>query len=155
MPLSQSRITSYNVCYTKLLRGMRLGRGQGVAGWVAEHGQPALIADVRQDPRFSGKVDPAAKFVPHSLICVPICSRDRVFGVIELVNGLEERPFRITSYNVCYTKLLRVGKQIGKHHVFAQHQQVFPAWVNRRHGFADGPERDAGFDAAEVLAPFC
>jgi len=85
------------------LKGMRLGRGQGVAGWVAEHGQPALIADVRQDPRFSGKVDPAAKFVPHSLICVPICSRDRVFGVIELVNGLEERPFTDADLQILST----------------------------------------------------
>ena len=85
------------------LKGMRLGRGQGVAGWVAEHGEPLLIADVRQDSRFSAKIEPGARFVTHSLICVPIRSRDRILGVIELVNGLEERPFTEADLQILAT----------------------------------------------------
>jgi len=34
------------------LWGSRFKRGQGVAGWVVQHGQPVLIADVDRDDRF-------------------------------------------------------------------------------------------------------
>ena len=85
------------------LKGVRLARGQGVAGWVAEHGEPLLIADVRQDPRFSAKVDAATKFTSHSLLCVPIRSRDQVLGVIELVNGVDERSFTEADLQILAT----------------------------------------------------
>ena len=85
------------------LKGVRLARGQGVAGWVAEHGEPLLIPDVRQDARFSAKVDAATKFVSHSLLCVPIRSRDQVLGVIELVNGIEERSFTEADLQILAT----------------------------------------------------
>lgn len=85
------------------LKGLRLVRGQGVAGWVAEHGEALLIPDVRQDTRFSDQVERGARFVTHSVICVPIRSRDRVLGVIELVNGLEERPFTDADLQILAT----------------------------------------------------
>ena len=85
------------------LKGMRLARGQGVAGWVAEHGEPLLIADVSADPRFCKKIDRTAKFVTHSVICVPVRSRDRILGVIELVNGLEERAFTNADLQILAT----------------------------------------------------
>lgn len=102
----QSGVLTFEIAVSPVveqLKGIRLGRGQGVAGWVAEHGESLLIADVRQDQRFSAKVDQAAKFVTHSLICVPIRSRDRVLGVIELVNGLDERPFTDADLQILST----------------------------------------------------
>ncbi len=39
------------------LRDVRLKLGEGVAGWVAQHGEPLLVEDTRSDPRFTGKVD--------------------------------------------------------------------------------------------------
>jgi diguanylate cyclase (GGDEF)-like protein len=85
------------------LKGLQLNRGQGVAGWVAEHAQPLLIPDVRQDERFSDQVDRAANFVTHSVVCVPIQSREHVLGVIELVNGIEERPFTNADLQILAT----------------------------------------------------
>ncbi len=102
----QSGVLTFEIAVSPVaeqLKGLRLARGQGVAGWVAEHGEPVLIPDVRQDARFSGKVDQAARFVTHSLICVPIYSRDRVLGVIELVNGLEERAFSNADLQILST----------------------------------------------------
>src|SRR5579859_5012986 len=37
----------------------RIPAGQGVAGWVVEHGEPVSIADPASDPRFYGGVDTA------------------------------------------------------------------------------------------------
>src|SRR5690349_11683278 len=35
-----------------VLKQVRLKKGEGIAGWVAEHGVPQLVLDVREDPRF-------------------------------------------------------------------------------------------------------
>jgi len=72
------------------LKGKRLPVGQGVAGWVATHGEPLLLADVRQDSRFSTDYDRENSFTTHSIACVPLKSADFVRGVIELINPFEE-----------------------------------------------------------------
>ena len=39
------------------VKGLRLAPGEGIAGTVAQTGQPIFIPDVDQDPRFSARVD--------------------------------------------------------------------------------------------------
>jgi diguanylate cyclase (GGDEF)-like protein len=56
--------------------------GDGVAGWVAQHGEPALIGDVTRDPRF--KSLPDSKNLIRSLVCVPIDTREGRAGVVTL-----------------------------------------------------------------------
>ncbi|MCM2264184.1 MAG: sensor domain-containing diguanylate cyclase [Desulfuromonadales bacterium] len=85
------------------LKGLRLTRGQGIAGWVAENGKPLLIPDVRIDARFSDKIDRASAFVTRSVVCVPIKSRDCVLGVIELVNGPGEGIFTHADLQILST----------------------------------------------------
>lgn len=75
------------------LKGKTLDRGQGVAGWIAENGQPVIIADVDQDRRFDSTMDKRNGFVTRSIIGVPLKSRTRVFGVIELINKINGEPF--------------------------------------------------------------
>lgn len=75
------------------LKGVRLERGKGIAGWVAENGQPLLIPDVSKDDRFSGQFDQKLLFTTHSIICVPMKIKDQVIGVIELINSFEELDF--------------------------------------------------------------
>lgn len=85
------------------LQGMRLRAGQGVAGWVAQHGETLIIPDVDQDPRFSRQVDLGATFDTHSIICVPIKSKNRVLGVIELINPYENRDFDAVDLRILET----------------------------------------------------
>lgn len=85
------------------LKGMRLARGQGIAGWVAENGKPLLIPDVRIDVRFSDTVDRASSFVTRAVVCAPIKSRDCVLGVIELVNGPGEGIFTPADLQILST----------------------------------------------------
>jgi signal transduction histidine kinase len=65
---------------------MRLPAGQGIVGWVIEHGEPVLVSDVSQDPRFFNKFDQQTGFTTHSLICVPLQVGQQVTGAIEVVN---------------------------------------------------------------------
>ncbi len=76
------------------LKDVRLKLGEGIAGWAALHGEPVLVSDVSRDPRFSKKFDEITQGETHSIVCVPIKGRERVLGVIELVNCLGKGSFR-------------------------------------------------------------
>lgn len=65
--------------------------GEGVAGWVAKHKKPVLIADVREDPRFKVVEQQKRKMV--SMISAPLMVKDRVIGVVSLTTHNEEHLF--------------------------------------------------------------
>ena len=71
------------------VKGLRLPLGQGIAGWVAREGQPLLVPDVREDPRFYSGIDGATGFVTRSVLAVPLKVKGKVIGVIEAVNKTE------------------------------------------------------------------
>jgi PAS domain S-box-containing protein len=71
------------------LKGLKLPLGQGIAGWVAREGQPLLVPDVEEDPRFYPGVDGASGFATKSVLAVPLKVKGTVIGVIEAVNKTE------------------------------------------------------------------
>src|SRR5689334_3555975 len=68
------------------LKNVRLKVGEGIAGWVAKHGERLIVPDVYTDPRFAKRIDEMTKWETRSIICVPLRSKHRVLGVIQLVN---------------------------------------------------------------------
>ena len=76
------------------LKEVRLKMGEGIAGWVAQTGQSAVVPDVQKDKRFAGHVDEITNILTRSIICVPIRTKDRVLGVIEIINYVGKRDFR-------------------------------------------------------------
>ena len=76
------------------LKDVRLKVGEGIAGWVAAKAEPVLVEDVRKDPRFNTKVDELTQIETRSVVCVPIKGREKVLGVIELINCLGRESFR-------------------------------------------------------------
>src|SRR6266849_1751519 len=71
---------------SETLRNVRLKVGEGIAGWVAKHGERLIVPDVYTDPRFAKRIDEMTKLDTRSIICVPLRSKLRVLGVIQLVN---------------------------------------------------------------------
>ena len=71
----------------EVLSKARLKVGEGIAGWVAKHGQVLIVPDVQCDPRFSSRLDEMTQLQTRSIICVPLRSKHRVLGVIQLVNA--------------------------------------------------------------------
>src|SRR5512142_1741748 len=68
------------------LKNVRLKVGEGIAGWVARHGEPLIVPDVYTDPRFAKRIDEMTQWKTHSIICIPLKSKHRVLGVIQLIN---------------------------------------------------------------------
>lgn len=77
----------------KEVKEIRLKIGEGIAGWVAEKGEPLLVADVGNDSRFSGKADEKSGFVTKSILAAPLKAKDRVIGVIEAINKIGKPSF--------------------------------------------------------------
>ena len=76
-----------------VIDGARLRLGQGIAGWVARHRQAVLLDDASHDPRHEPGMARAAGLVPRAMICVPLVHRDRLLGVVQVINRLDGRPF--------------------------------------------------------------
>jgi diguanylate cyclase (GGDEF)-like protein len=72
------------------LKTLRLKMGEGIAGWVAKHGEALIVPDVYTDPRFAKRVDDMTKWKTRSIICIPLRAKHRVLGVIQLINCVIE-----------------------------------------------------------------
>lgn len=68
------------------LKSVRLKVGEGIAGWVAKHGEPLIVPDVYTDARFAKRIDEMTKWETRSIICMPLSSKHRALGVIQLIN---------------------------------------------------------------------
>lgn len=75
------------------LKGVRQAAGYGAAGWAVENGCSLIIPDVRCDARFAAEIASQHPFAARSLVCVPVKSHDKIFGVIQLVNSCEGSIF--------------------------------------------------------------
>jgi diguanylate cyclase (GGDEF)-like protein len=82
------------------LREVRIKLGEGIAGTVALTGEPILVPNVQEDPRFSNRVDDLTGFVTRSIICLPLKLRGSVIGVIEVVNPEDPSLFHPDSMPV-------------------------------------------------------
>ncbi|PYV47826.1 MAG: sensor domain-containing diguanylate cyclase, partial [Acidobacteria bacterium] len=71
---------------SEALKNVRLKVGEGIAGHVAKYGERLIVPDVRSDKRFSKRIDKVTQMETQSIICVPLKSKLRVLGVIQLVN---------------------------------------------------------------------
>lgn len=72
--------------------GIRLPIGRGIAGWVAQSGQPIAVSDLSRDARFARDVAESTSYVPTSLLAVPIETDDRLVGVLSILDRDDARP---------------------------------------------------------------
>jgi GAF domain-containing protein len=67
--------------------------GHGIAGYVASTGQPLAVTDAERDPRFAREIGEATDYRPSTIVCVPLFLRERIIGVLELLNKTGGVPF--------------------------------------------------------------
>lgn len=78
----------------ELTRGIRLARGEGIAGYVAETGIPVYQSSVGDDPRFNKNIDMLTGFTTTSVVCIPLTIHGNILGVIEIVNITDMENFK-------------------------------------------------------------
>ena len=85
----------------EITESTRIKIGEGVAGWVAQNGEPLLVSDIQDDQRFR-KIRSHGRYSSRSLICVPLLVGSRVIGVLNGNNRkksgeLSEHDLRLLS----------------------------------------------------------
>ena len=66
--------------------GVRLAPGVGLAGSVVSSGEPLLVANCRDDPRFATQVAVNTGYVPRTMLIVPLRHDDKTIGVLSLLD---------------------------------------------------------------------
>ena len=62
---------------------------QGIAGWVAAHGEPLIINDPYSDGRFDKDVDKRTGYLTRSILALPMRDTDgRTLGVFQAINKM-------------------------------------------------------------------
>jgi signal transduction histidine kinase len=74
-------------------REFRIPLDRGIAGWVATNGIGQIVNDVEQDPRWFDGVSRDVDFITRSILCAPMRMRDRVVGVMQVLNKRSGEPF--------------------------------------------------------------
>ncbi|HUV86234.1 MAG TPA: HD domain-containing phosphohydrolase [bacterium] len=69
------------------LREIRIPEDAGIAGWVVARGEPAVVSDVTDDPRWNKDVDRKTGYTTRNILCVPMddAQGDRL-GVFQCLN---------------------------------------------------------------------
>ena len=84
------------------LRGLRVKVGEGVAGWVAQHGQTLIVPESVEDARLLAE-RPGSSTRPRSVIAMPLLGRKGTYGVIEIFNP---RADRMNDYAIAFLHIL-------------------------------------------------
>jgi histidine kinase len=64
-----------------------------IAGWVIKKEEPVLIPDVRKEPLHYHQVDDMTSFSTRSILGVPLQVKDKVIGVLEVLNKIGDKEF--------------------------------------------------------------
>ncbi len=84
------------------LRDLRVKIGEGVAGWVVEHGETLIVPEAGKDPR--AREDSAAnQGRMRSVIAMPLRGRKGTQGAIEIINP---RAGQMTDYTIAFLHIL-------------------------------------------------
>lgn len=75
------------------LIGVRLAKGVGLVGQSVETREPIIVNDVEDSKEWSDKTDKETGFITRDLLVMPMMVKDRVIGVIEVINKRDRSQF--------------------------------------------------------------
>ncbi len=88
--------------------------GEGLTGWVAEHGEPIRIGSPRDDPRWQGRFEEFPAADVGAFLAVPIFGRGGVLGVLRVLRRKSVAPwFRREFTEDDESVLLTIASQLG------------------------------------------
>ncbi len=83
------------------LRGLRVKLGEGLAGWVLEHGETLIVPEAEEDPR-ARQAGAGGSRTVRAAIALPLRGRRGTQGVIEILNPRAE----MSDYTIAFLHIL-------------------------------------------------
>ncbi len=71
---------------SEIVQGWRLAPGEGIAGWVIEHGDSLIIPDITKDKRHFKAVDQTTGLPLRSILTTPLRTKEGVIGIIQAMD---------------------------------------------------------------------
>jgi GAF domain-containing protein len=68
------------------LLGTTFPLGQGIAGTVAQTGEPMVVDDLTNDPRFARSVAEESGYVPTAMMVAPLLGEEDTLGVLSVLD---------------------------------------------------------------------
>jgi diguanylate cyclase (GGDEF)-like protein len=87
----------------EVLRDLRVKVGEGVAGWVVEHGETLIVPENEEDPRLLLEAASEGGLKLRSVIALPLRGRKGMQGAIEILNPRQEQ---LTDYTIAFLHIL-------------------------------------------------
>ena len=88
--------------------------GEGLTGWVAQHGEPIRTVSPREDPRWQGRFEEFPSTDVGAFLAVPIFGRSGVLGVLRVLRRKSAAPwFRREFTDDDESVLLTIASQLG------------------------------------------
>ncbi len=75
------------------LKLVEIPQGVGLAGMVAESGEPIVSNDVQNDKRWFSKVSEMTEMDVKSIACLPLTLDNQVVGVVQFLDKRDEGPY--------------------------------------------------------------
>jgi GAF domain-containing protein len=72
------------------LVGTRFPADLGIAGWVVASGQSLVVDDLSRSPAFASDIAAATRYMPQSLMAVPLMVDDAGIGVLEVLDPVPQ-----------------------------------------------------------------
>lgn len=111
----------------QLRNKIQLKMGQGIAGWVAEKGEPIIVPDTKVDARFYQNVDKTTGFETRSILAAPLIVKGKVIGVAEVINRCDGKPFTADNLEIFSTFCRQVALAVENakvHHLMLEEQRL-------------------------------
>jgi GAF domain-containing protein len=131
-------------------RKFRVPVGQGIAGWVAQTGEAALIPDASQDPRFAVNIARSIGYIPKSVLCIPLRAGEAVVGVVQLFDKANGAPFTSDDQLLLEEFAVQAAVAIEQSRAVRDVCELFGVVLQGL--LPDGTDREAGQDALRAHA---
>lgn len=139
-------------------REYRMPADRGIAGWVATHGVGQIVNDVEQDPRWYDAIGREADFETRSILCVPMRVKDRMVGVMQLLNKRGGASFNDQDMKLLTTLAAQAAIAVENARLYRslkrEHERLLSKEEEVRHAIArdlhDGPTQSVAAIAMNI-----
>jgi len=102
-----------------------LNLGEGIAGWVAQHGKSLIVNSPERDRRFFKGVDERTAFKTRSIICVPVKVKEKIVGVLEAVNKQDGGKFDKEDLSLLTSLADQVAVALDNSRLYQELEEMF------------------------------
>ncbi|MDQ7789326.1 MAG: HD domain-containing protein [Clostridia bacterium] len=123
------------------LKGLKLKKGEGLAGQVCETREPVLVEDATRDERWASRFDDSTGFITRSMLVVPLLTEEKTIGSLQMINKLDGSLFSESDLRISSALAAVSAKIIQNIRVHTQQRRFLDTLVKMIATFLDS--RDA------------